>query len=259
MKIYSSIPGKSAQTGFSLVEAMVGIVISLLATVIIFQVFEVSEKIKRSSTGGGDAQQNGAAGLFYLERALREAGYGLNAGDANPVPLLITSTTSSVPDTITIASRKNWGYGPFVPDQLVFPSAVPPALTLETFSVAAVNGQSVLQSDVNGVLADGIVQLKVQYGYDNNGDGIVDSSEWAAPPPTAAVPMNVKAARLVLVARSSQGDKPPCSTTTVQPTWIGGSVDLSLAQGLSGTDDWKCYRYKMFEITVPLRNVIWKP
>lgn len=265
MKTYSSISEKFAQRGFSLAEVMVGMVISLLATIIIFQVFEISEKVKRTSTGGGDAQQNGAAGLFYLERALREAGYGLNADDANPVPLLITvNGAANLPDTISITSRKNWDYGPFSPDVLAFPSAVPPVPTLEVFSVAVVNGQSVLQSNLNGVLADGIVQLKAQYGTDADGNGIVDSGEWVTTAP--ANPMNVLAARLVLVARSSQGEKPKmvggvvqCNTTTGMPVWNGGGVDLSGQLGLAVSDDWKCYRYKSFEITVPLRNVIWKP
>jgi type IV pilus assembly protein PilW len=46
--------------------------------IIIFQVFEVSEGIKRTTTSGGDAQQNGAVALFLIERDLRSAGNGFN-------------------------------------------------------------------------------------------------------------------------------------------------------------------------------------
>ncbi len=64
--------------GFSLVEILVAMVISLLGILIIFQVFEVSEGIKRTSTGGGDAQQNGLLALVALERDARVSGFGIN-------------------------------------------------------------------------------------------------------------------------------------------------------------------------------------
>lgn len=64
--------------GFSLVEILVAMVIALLGTLIIFQVFEVSEGIKRTSTGSGDAQQNGLLALVAMERDARMAGYGIN-------------------------------------------------------------------------------------------------------------------------------------------------------------------------------------
>lgn len=114
--------------GFSLVELMVGMVIALIGTVVIFQVFEVSEGIKRTSTSGGDAQQFGALALFSLERDLRMAGYGINSPtllgctvrghDATPsphdlpsftlAPVIINAaaptvaTTAATPDTITL-------------------------------------------------------------------------------------------------------------------------------------------------------------
>ncbi len=65
------------QDGFSLVELMVGMVIGLVAVVIMFQVFAVSEAQRRTTTGSGDAQQNGASALFIMERDARMAGYGI--------------------------------------------------------------------------------------------------------------------------------------------------------------------------------------
>ena len=63
--------------GFTLVEIMVGVLIGLIGTVVIFQVFAVSEGQKRTTTGAGDAQQNGVFALFQVERDLRTAGFGL--------------------------------------------------------------------------------------------------------------------------------------------------------------------------------------
>ena len=71
-------PTSRKSRGFTLVELMVGVLIGLIGTVVIFQVFAVSESQKRTTTGGSDAQQNGVFGLFQIERDVRMAGYGLN-------------------------------------------------------------------------------------------------------------------------------------------------------------------------------------
>jgi type IV pilus assembly protein PilW len=65
------------QAGFSLTELMVGLVIGLLATLVIMQVFSVFEGQKRTTTGTADAQTNGSIGLYTIQRELQMAGYGL--------------------------------------------------------------------------------------------------------------------------------------------------------------------------------------
>lgn len=65
------------QAGFSLVEILVGLVIGLLATLVIMQVFSVFEGQKRSTTGGADAQTNGSIALHNMQRDLQMAGFGL--------------------------------------------------------------------------------------------------------------------------------------------------------------------------------------
>lgn len=67
----------SQQLGFSLVEILIGLVIGLLATLVIMQVFSVFEGQKRSTTGSSDAQTNGGIALYTLTRDLADAGYGL--------------------------------------------------------------------------------------------------------------------------------------------------------------------------------------
>ncbi|MBU1235942.1 MAG: PilW family protein [Gammaproteobacteria bacterium] len=74
--------GMRKHLGFSLIEILVGLVIGMIATVIIFQVFAVSERQKRATTGSADAQGNGAIGLFMLERDVRMAGWGLQQGSS---------------------------------------------------------------------------------------------------------------------------------------------------------------------------------
>lgn len=98
------------QRGFSLVEIMVGMVIGLIGTLVVMQVFSLFEGQKRTTTGGADAQSNGAIALYTIERDVRMAGYGFsNAelscsnfysyydnGTATPGPLNGFSTTPVV-------------------------------------------------------------------------------------------------------------------------------------------------------------------
>jgi type IV pilus assembly protein PilW len=66
------------ERGFSIVELLVAMLIGLIGMIIIFQVFQVSEGIKRSTTSGGDAQQNGVIALYSMERDFKNAGMGFN-------------------------------------------------------------------------------------------------------------------------------------------------------------------------------------
>jgi type IV pilus assembly protein PilW len=64
--------------GFSLVELLVAMVIGLIGSIIIFQVYAGFEGQRRNTTSGGDATTNMAAATNALEQAGRDAGYGLN-------------------------------------------------------------------------------------------------------------------------------------------------------------------------------------
>ncbi|MEP7181562.1 MAG: PilW family protein [Betaproteobacteria bacterium] len=91
--------------GFSLVEILVGVVIGLVAVLVIYQVFAVSEGLKRNTTAAGDAQTAGLFTTFLLGQEIGNGGAGLavsgidlatctNTGDIKtlmrPVPVLIT-------------------------------------------------------------------------------------------------------------------------------------------------------------------------
>lgn len=77
----------SSQNGFSLVELMVGLVIGLLATLVIMQVFATFEGQKRTTTGIADAQTNGSIALFTMQRDIQMAGFGLPVFDTQNPPL----------------------------------------------------------------------------------------------------------------------------------------------------------------------------
>lgn len=112
-------------------------------------------------------------------------------------------------------------------------------------------------------LQGGIVLLKAMYGRDTDADGAVDRYDYATP---ASVDgwQNVLAVRVVVVARSGQYEKE--EVTGTNPMWVVGTaaaVDGAVACGSSKclelrvdkvSDDWKHYRYRVFDTVVPLRN-----
>lgn len=83
------------QAGLSLVELLVGLVIGLVATLAISNLFSGFEARKRMIAGGADAQSSGVLAMYYMQRDAQNAGNGLplnNSGD--PSPLLCPIDTS---------------------------------------------------------------------------------------------------------------------------------------------------------------------
>ena len=116
-------PARANPRGVSLVELMIGMGLGLVVTLVIAQVLSFAEGQKRITSGGSDAQVNGALALYTLQRELQMAGYGLtgdpaalgcpvqarfgNAGAAFTWPLapvIITDGANGAPDQITVLS-----------------------------------------------------------------------------------------------------------------------------------------------------------
>lgn len=74
----ATLKGMRWQQGFSLIELMVGVAVALIATVVVMQIFQVSEGQRRNTTGGDDAQTNGAMAVSMIQRELQQAGSNLS-------------------------------------------------------------------------------------------------------------------------------------------------------------------------------------
>jgi type IV pilus assembly protein PilW len=121
-------------------------------------------------------------------------------------------------------------------------------------------------------LTDGIVDLRAQYGKDNGIDnGTVDAAAFApndyqldqfssTTPANSAEWQQVLSIRVGLLARIGDYEKPnaagECGATTTAPSWSGGA--FSAIDIATTTSPDRCYRYRVFETTVPLRNMIWR-
>jgi type IV pilus assembly protein PilW len=119
-------------------------------------------------------------------------------------------------------------------------------------------------------VTDSIVQLQAEYGRDMNGDGKIDPDplgpdRWEATMPVGATPVDwsrVLAVRVAVVARSAQPEpREPgasaCTTTTQLPKWKDDGMGGGTPIAVDADPNWQCYRYRVFETTVPLRNMIW--
>lgn len=117
MKEQMNLSNKRRQSGMGLVEIMVALVIGLVASLVIFQTLRDSGHRAALTTTGGDVQTSGSLGLFYLERNVRQAGWGFtaqdsssgaadavncNTGTLNMRPLVIAQGAVNASDTVSI-------------------------------------------------------------------------------------------------------------------------------------------------------------
>jgi type IV pilus assembly protein PilW len=113
-------------------------------------------------------------------------------------------------------------------------------------------------------VTEGIVNLQAQYGVDGSDgsapDGLISAAEWTATTPAAADWYKVLAVRVALLSRSNQYEK-DSEVTPTAPTWFGNSFTMLNLDGTTatttGVNDWRRYRYRVYESVIPLRNMLW--
>lgn len=118
-------------------------------------------------------------------------------------------------------------------------------------------------------IVDDIVDIQAEYGRDANNNGTVADTEWTATPPANATEwQQVLAIRVGVLARSGNYERPdpvggPCAATTATPTWSGTYIPttttvkpesaFTVPGGIPS-----CYKHRVFETVIPLRNMIWR-
>ncbi|MYN28335.1 PilW family protein [Duganella levis] len=177
----------------------------------------------------------------------------------------------------------------------IFNLGAPGRLAFHTWSVAG--GTLLLRAtDQSGASAQGvsvtdnIVAIKAQYGLDTrvmtiynplpapSGSG-VQLTQWSNTMMDADSDLvvagpgdfqRVVALRLAVVARSKSAQRPgsdgQCHATDTKPTLfntaVGSAAAVPVTVNVAVTGDpiaWQCYRYRVFETVVPVRNAQWRP
>jgi len=151
-----------------------------------------------------------------------------------------------------------------------------------TESVFAVAPDYTLTESVNGAAptprASGVANLQARYGIADDAlssrvTAWVDATGRWGKDITMADRMRIRAVRIAVVARDGQWQKDTVSNacTTTRKTVSKGpcawddahddapapAIDLSRTPDNKERADWRHFRYRAFEVTVPLRNMIW--
>jgi len=113
------------------------------------------------------------------------------------------------------------------------------------------------------IIATDIVDLQAEYGKDTTGTGVIDTWDTVTPTGASFSELNtawaqVKAIRYGLVARSIKRE-PACNVTTTLPVWRPDGTTTKTFSNVGTNSDWQCYRYRVFETTNVLRNLVWSP
>ncbi|AMO36161.1 PilW family protein [Thauera humireducens] len=207
-----------------------------------------------------------------------------------------TAVVSNGGDTCFVVSVDSLDAGtpPAVPPKINLENPVTPGVSLGSLPTVnafvscmgqyrevtfAVNGDR-LERDGEEV-ASGIVNMQVQYGITATPADIqiaqwVDSNaDWANLSDQGATDIDrrkrIKALRVAIVARNPTRDADVVSQACVQPAdladpaigvcaWKNEAGSPAPAINLSDPADpneWRHYRYRVFETIIPLRNVVW--
>ncbi|WP_338848087.1 PilW family protein [Massilia sp. W12] len=101
-------------------------------------------------------------------------------------------------------------------------------------------------------VADNVVSMRARYAKQTVSRGGASQWDQVTPLPTESFAswQNILGIQLALVARSAQYEK--TAVTLATPSWQGSAT---LPLNLSHLSDWQHYRYKIFETTIPIRNI----
>jgi type IV pilus assembly protein PilW len=125
-------------------------------------------------------------------------------------------------------------------------------------------------------IAEGVIDMKAEYGFDTDLNATSVTVAWAKAMPTPVDWTQLRAVRVAMLVRSRNFEKPAANATeqnysAPNPLWHanGGALQVAFVmRNVDGTTDsftpgdpspnnWRNYRYTVYEKIFPLRNVIW--
>ena len=177
-----------------------------------------------------------------------------------------------------VTSRFNSGVAPGAAGGTMY--NLGPQPRLDVWSIQ--NNRVLVRTDVihatpAAQIAEGVINLKAEYGVDNNADGTISAAEWQTAAP--ADWRQLLAIRVAVLVRSRQFERSrdtgsasgvsAVTPTAQRPYYFGDPVGRRfLMTNVDGTPDsftdtdgvpnnWRYYRYRVYERVIPLRNILW--
>ena len=196
---------RRSQSGLSLIETMVTLLLGLLLVAAIGHVMHSTQMSYRSQQGFSSLQENSRFAFHFLNRFIRLAGYhsdptvdegsvfvGANAAVAG------TEGGGSNPDSITIRFE-----GDGVMQNCVGAAAGAGTLSTVTFSIDAANHElDCGDGATTETLVGGIENMQILYGEDVNGDG--SANRYVAA--DSAVMADVVSVRIALLVNTGESE-----------------------------------------------------
>lgn len=231
----------SEQRGFTLVEVMVAITLSLILMVGVGQIYLSSKESFRIQNELAQIQENQRIAVQFLQHDIRQAGYVPFGAVFIPNPISVTDGGANNSDSITIS---------YTADKDCLGQDAPDHIAVNTYSI--LNGRLMCQGNGGGLnnagsqpIADGVSNMQILLGVDNNPDNDSASMKSADAYVNATSSMvlnNVVSIRIALLVRSTDPVK---------------KQDVSLTYNLLDTNIQQNDRVKRQVVvtTIPLRNV----
>ena len=133
-----------------------------------------------------------------------------------------------------------------------------------------------INGSVFAPVAEGVVNMKAEYGYDTDPSATAVTVAWGKILPAPLDWTTVRAIRVALLVRSRNFERPATNATeqnysAPNPVWhanggttptpfvmhnVDGTAD-TFTPGNPSPNNWRNYRYTVYEKVFPLRNVIW--
>lgn len=220
----------ASQRGFSIIELMVAIVISMLLTAAVALLYTSSRASSRNQDDLSRVVESGRSAMYILTRSVRQGGYladptsWVDSATIFPNgtrPIQGTEGVAGANDTLTVSYQ---GSGPSagnadnrivdclgnpVPFPTVSYPATPATIKVDVFSIAndPANGNepTLFCDDGSGTnrvaLVAGIESMQILYGEDTNNPRDTNANRYVAASSVTNWP-NVVSARISLLARS---------------------------------------------------------
>jgi len=261
--------------------------------------FYVDESIFTFSTATGKKLQR-RTGFKVGDLAVAAVNPGASAATASYELIEISDDTNADGYTVAhtdipYASYYHSASSPLVTPRFNNPASAPAATSGTMYNLGpqpvlnswSIQGNRILtrsellqvQASPAMQIAEGVINLKAEYGYDTNANGQIDdgpgNAEWLAAVPAGADWRRVLAIRVAVLVRSRQFERsgdPAASAasavTVANPYYFGDPVGHTfLMTNVDGStpaittvgdpNNWRHYRYRVYERVIPLRKLLW--
>lgn len=233
---------KNNQSGFTLIELMIATAMVTIVVGVIYAAYNIQTKIYTEQDKTAEMQQNLRAGMWYLQREIRVAGYNSqNTGDpscgGSGKPGIHTATATTLGFSMDLDKNgKCDGSGENV-----------------TYSIVASDKELVRAAPAQAnPIAQNITKIDFLYLLEDS-DG--NKSQTRTPGVSPSGPIeDIVAVQVSMLAQSKTEDRGAITTTTFtlpipNPEW-GVSTDP-----ITWKEENSRYRYRLLSTTINLRNM----